>query len=185
MGACALIMPGSGFGGARGGGKFECCRDLEAAALGGSLTQATGWGRPPWSVTRGNHCGPSLAATRAFPTMLSLSLAMHTPCCFPFLSFTANPPSRGPTPSSPTTAHPLLTATLPPPLQLQTTRSALEDVGGGRAASTRLLPPGAQAFTLAALQAATGIEVGTASASAQEGDGVGLVEAFVRRCAPA
>ncbi|KFM23894.1 Signal recognition particle receptor subunit beta [Auxenochlorella protothecoides] len=68
---------------------------------------------------------------------------------------------------------------------LQTTRSALEDVGGGRAASTRLLPPGAQAFTLAALQAATGIEVGTASASAQEGDGVGLVEAFVRRCAPA
>ncbi|KAL6768526.1 SRP2 [Auxenochlorella protothecoides x Auxenochlorella symbiontica] len=68
---------------------------------------------------------------------------------------------------------------------LQTTRSALEDVGGGRAASTRLLPPGAQAFTLAALQAATGIEVSTASASAQEGDGVGLVEAFVRRCAPA
>lgn len=71
--------------------------------------------------------------------------------------------------------------------QLQSTRASLEEVGGGRAATTRLLPdvgPEGEPFSFAALKAQRGQDVAVAAVSAQEGDNVDAVEAFIRRCVP-
>lgn len=76
---------------------------------------------------------------------------------------------------------------LPCPAQLQNTRGTLQEAGGGRAATTRLLPESDQdePFTFAELQATRGLTLSAESLSAQEGDGIPAIEAYIRsRVAP-